>query len=86
MSPDQQPARTCDGTEVLLCEGHVDLDVIGESHYQDSRWRLVGGRRRPEERVRVGVYAALTSETDNPYDANAVSVWVQGPCSGRPGA
>jgi predicted Zn-ribbon and HTH transcriptional regulator len=76
--PDQQPARRRDETEVLLCEGRIDLDVVGESHYQDSLWRLVGGRRRPEERVHVDVYAVLTAETDNPYDANAVSVWVQG--------
>jgi hypothetical protein len=76
--PDQQSAPTRDGTEVLLCEGRVDLDVVGESHYQDSLWRLVDGRRRPEERVRIDVCAVLTAETDNLYDANAVSVWVQG--------
>lgn len=76
--PNQQPAPTHDGTEVLLCEGRVDLDVVGESHYQDSLWRLVGGRRRPEERVRMDVCAVLTAETDNLYDANAVSVWVLG--------
>ena len=74
----QQSAPSRDGTEVLLCEGRVDLDVVGESHYQDSLWRLVGGRRRPEERVRTDVYAVLMAETDNLYDANAVSVWVQG--------
>jgi hypothetical protein len=28
--------------------------------------------------VRVEVYAVLVAEPDNPYDANAVSVWVQG--------
>ena len=75
--PDQRSTPTRDGTEVLLCEGRFDLDVVGESHYQDSLWRLVGGRRRPEERVRIDVYAVLTAETDNLYDANAVSVWVQ---------
>lgn len=62
----------------MLCEGRVDLNVVGESHYQDSLWRLVGGRHRPEERVRVDVDAVLTAETDNLYDAQAVSVWVQG--------
>ena len=72
------PLQRSDGTEVLLCEGRVDLDVVGESHYQEGLWRLVGGRRRPEERVRMDVYAMLMAETDNLYDVNAVSVWVQG--------
>lgn len=76
--PDQQSAPTHDGTEVLLCEGRFDLDVVGESHYQDSLWRLVGGRRHPEERVRIDVCAVLTAEIGNLYDANAVSVWVHG--------
>ena len=60
MSPGQQPAQSVTERKFCSTEGHVDLDVIGESHYQDCRWRLVGGRRGPEEPVRVGVYAALT--------------------------
>src|SRR6266542_834455 len=75
----QRPAWMRDGMEVLLCEGNADLDVVGESHYQDSIWQLAGGRRHPEERVHVDVQAAiLVAETDNQYDANAVSVWVGG--------
>ena len=75
---DQRPGWMRDGMEVQLCEGQEDLDVVGEASYQDSLWRVVGGRGSPEDRVRVGVYAVLVAETDNPYDANAVSVWVQG--------
>ncbi len=77
-SPDQRPAWMHDGMEVQLCEGRVDLEVVGEASYQDSLWRVVGGRRSPDDRVRVDVHAVLVAETDNPYDANAVSVWVQG--------
>ena len=66
--PNQQSAPTHDRTEVLLCEGRVDLDVVGESHYQEGLWRLVGGRRRPDERVHMDVYAVLMAETDNLYD------------------
>jgi hypothetical protein len=77
-SPDQRPAWMHDGMEVQLCEGHVDLDVVGEASYQDNLWRVVGGRRSPTDRVRVDVHAVLVAEPDNPYDANAVSVWVQG--------
>jgi len=64
--------------EAVLCDGREDLEVVGESHYQDSLWRHVGGRGLPEERVRVDMVAVLVSETDNPYDANAVAVWIGG--------
>jgi hypothetical protein len=67
-----------DGMEVQLVEGRVDLEVVGEASYQDNLWRVVGGRRSPGDRVRVDIYAVLVAETDNPYDVNAMSVWVQG--------
>jgi hypothetical protein len=75
---EQRPAWMRDGMEVQLCEGREDLEVVGEASYQESLWRVVGGRGSLEDRVRVDVYAVLVAETDNPYDANAVSVWVQG--------
>jgi hypothetical protein len=77
-NPDQRPACIRAGMEVQLCEGHEDLDVVGEASYQDNLWQVVGGRRVPDDRVRVDVDAVLVAETGNPYDANAVSVWVQG--------
>lgn len=77
-SPDRSPTWMRDGMEVQLCEGREDLEVVGEASYQDNLWRVAGGRSSPEDRVRVDVYAVLVAETDNPYDANAVSVWVQG--------
>jgi hypothetical protein len=64
--------------EVQLCEGREGLDVVGEASYQDSLWRLVGGRRSPDDRVRMDVRAVLVAEAGNPHDANAVSVWVKG--------
>jgi hypothetical protein len=67
-----------DGMEVQLHEGREDLEVVGEASYQDNLWRIVGGRRSPEGRVREDVYAVLAAEPDNPYDANAVAVWIQG--------
>jgi hypothetical protein len=77
-SPEQRPAWMRDGMEVQLYEGREDLEVVGEASYQDNLWRVIGGRSSPDDRVRVEVYAVLVAETDNPYDANAVSVWVQG--------
>jgi hypothetical protein len=67
-----------EGLEVELCEGQVDLEVVGESNYQEDLWRAVGRRGEPQDRVRVDVIAVLVAETNNPYDSNAVSVWVNG--------
>ncbi|HET9893285.1 MAG TPA: hypothetical protein VFQ42_22595, partial [Mycobacterium sp.] len=61
---------------VAVHGGHENLDVVGESHYQDSLWRIVGGA--PPDRVDAPVVAVLKAETDNPFDVNAISVWVDG--------
>ena len=66
-----------DGIEVTLLEGVQDLEVVGESHYQKNLERLVGPRRR-DERVRSHIYALLVPEDGNPYDANAVAIWIEG--------
>ncbi len=76
--PGQRPTWMQDGMEIQLYEGRVDLEVVGEASYQDNLWRLLGGRSAPEDRVRVDVVAVLVAETDNPYDSNAVSLWVSG--------
>jgi hypothetical protein len=66
------------GMQAALLEGHETLEVVGESHYQDNLWRLAGGRADPAEHVRVEIIALLVTEPDNPYDANAVGVWIDG--------
>jgi hypothetical protein len=58
----------------VLYGGSHDLEVVGESHYQDALWRAVGGRTI--DRVRHSIHAVLVTETDNPYDADAISVWI----------
>lgn len=60
--------------EAVLYEGDEPLDVVGESHYQEELWAIVGGRRH--DPVRHDIYAILLPEVDNPYDENAISVWV----------
>jgi hypothetical protein len=62
--------------EVTLSEGNDPLEVVGESHHQEALWSIVGGHST--ERVRCEVLAMLLAETDNPYDKNAISVWVNG--------
>ncbi len=67
-----------DGLQVYVSEGGTDLEVVGESYRQENLRQLVGGRHNPEERARVAVLAVLVPETNNPYDPDAVSVWVNG--------
>jgi hypothetical protein len=75
----ERPAWMHDRFKVSLLEGNEDLLVVGESYYQDNLWQLVSPRLRGEsEQVRYDVYAVLDAEDDNPYDANAVAVWIQG--------
>lgn len=60
----------------LVYSGSHDLEIVGESNYQDNLWRVAGGRTA--ERVRVNVHAIVASEPDNPYDSSAISVWIDG--------
>lgn len=55
--------------------GSADLEVVGESFYQEALRKIVGPTN---DRVRVPVAATLLPEVDNQYDANAISVWVSG--------
>jgi hypothetical protein len=55
--------------------GNHDLEVVGESFRQDELWQIVGGRTL--DRVRHSIQAVLFAETDNPHDANAISVWIR---------
>jgi tetratricopeptide (TPR) repeat protein len=60
----------------VVYQGRHDLEIVGESNYQEALWRVVGGRTT--ERIRVDVEAVLAIESDNPYDSNAISVWIDG--------
>ncbi len=62
--------------EVQVYEGRESLEVVGESFYQDALQQVVGGIAG--ERARVDVLAVLVADENNQYDANAVSVWVNG--------
>jgi HIRAN domain len=60
--------------EATLYTGGETLEAVGESHYQDTLWRIVGGPS--DEHVRHYTVAVLLPEPDNPYDANAVQVLI----------
>ena len=75
---DERPAWMIDGVRAALLDGRESLEVVGESRYQDNLWQLVRGQADLTERVRVEIIAVLVAEPDNPYDANAVGVWIDG--------
>lgn len=53
-----------------------DWEVVGESHYQDNLWSIVGQKWMADRRVRFEASAALIPEPDNPHDRNAVAVHI----------
>jgi hypothetical protein len=65
---------------MTVFSGSEILEVVGESHYQDSLWWLVGGHR--SDRIRHPVTATLEPEPDNPVDANAIKIVIDGRCVG----
>jgi predicted Zn-ribbon and HTH transcriptional regulator len=75
-SSGQGPFAGLTEVQAELLEGNVDLDVVGESFYQEALWHTVGGVTK--ERVRTPVIAILVPEPDNQYDANAIAVYIGG--------
>lgn len=70
------PRRDAPAFTWQLHEGDDDLEVVGESRYQQALWAACGGS--PGDRVRHRIVAVLVPEPDNPHDGNAVAVWVDG--------
>ncbi len=62
--------------EATLYPGHETLEVVGESHYQEALWRIVGGRN--PDPVRHETHAVLVPDPSNRYDPNAIEVRVDG--------
>ena len=73
---EERPDWMRDGAQAALLEGDRDLEVVGESFYQDNLWMLAAAR--PGEPVRVEITAVLVAEDGNPYDSNAIAVWIDG--------
>ena len=63
-------------TEIRLSFPDEVVRVVGVSHYQDPLLAIVGETGR--ERVRHAATATLEPEPENPHDANAVRVLVEG--------
>jgi hypothetical protein len=69
-------APTVQVASAHLLEGDEDLEVVGEASYQPTLWGLCRGR--PGDRIRHSIVAILVPQPDNSYDANAISVQIQG--------
>jgi hypothetical protein len=74
-APDAVDVRT-QTIRATLYVGDETLEVVGESHYQNALWRIVGGVR--QEHVHHEVHAVLMPEPDNAYDPNAIKVLIDG--------
>jgi hypothetical protein len=55
--------------------GTYEVDVVGESHYQEALERICGGRT--EDSQQVEVKALLIPDDNNPHDSEAVRVDIQ---------
>lgn len=62
-------------TAILYDEGE-EMEVVGESHYQENFVKIVGPKT--EEGHNRSVVAALVPEPENPHDPMAVEVRVDG--------
>lgn len=73
--PEALSAQRSAGPPTLAPE--VEVDVVGESAYQDTLLALTGGRRTWSGAHRR-VQARLEPEDDNPFDSQAVAVSIEG--------
>ena len=62
-------------TGAVMLSGGLEVGVVGESH-QDAL-TAIGGGKRPES-VCILTQATLVPEPDNPYDPNALAVYIAG--------
>ena len=64
------------GTVILDGDNSYSFPVVGESHYQDALESICGGCT--EDGVHHECVAVFAYDNDNPYDSNAVAVFVDG--------
>lgn len=71
-----RPAPVRSSPFVRLDDGGFPLEAVGESHYQDALLQICGRYNRYGHQHECE--ASIGLEPDNPYDANAVRVSIQG--------
>jgi Bacterial PH domain len=76
------PAPLRNGAAVIIGDGKFGFPVVAEEHHQDILEALAGGRR--ESSASVAVPALLLPQPNNPYDPDAVAVFMRGHEVGYP--
>jgi len=71
-----RPAARAAAVHQLEGDGDFETEVVGESYYQDALAEIAGPKTQAG--VDLDVKARLVPEPDNPHDANAVAVYIQG--------
>jgi hypothetical protein len=77
-----EPVRT--SVETITMEPKHDdawLDIVGEGSYQSALESLAGGKT-PDGPRQTSHVATLFPEPENPHDANAIAVKIEGSCVG----
>lgn len=72
----QRPQWMRDGMRATEIAGADDLDVVGLPGHQDVLWSIVG--KHAAEPVRQDIHGLLVAEHGNPFERDAVAVWVGG--------
>lgn len=65
-----------EGAVWMVGDGGYGIGAVGESNYQPALEALAGGRK--PRGVRLNVMAELVPEDENPHDAQAVAVDIEG--------
>jgi hypothetical protein len=71
-----QQRRSPEPVGQLPGPGTYSIEVVGESYYQDALEAICGGRT--EDGAHLVVEAVLVHEDSNPYDNQAIRVYIHG--------
>jgi hypothetical protein len=77
----QRPHWMRDGMRAMEIFGYDGLRVVGLPGHQDVLWSIVG--RDVVGPVRQAIHALLVAEHGDPWDRDAVAVWLGGQRVGR---
>ena len=61
--------------------GDFEMDIVGESYYQDALNKITGGKTKGGHRMEV--HAILLHNDENPHDNKAIAVTIEGELVGH---
>ena len=74
--PTPPPSPRAKAAMIEWRPGSYPTDIVGESNYQDALLNIAGGHNRAGHEIEC--QAELRPEPNNPYDSNAVAVFIDG--------